>query len=583
MLNRQGLLSDLALHFGRFIARLDDNARPDVLLGACLVSQWASRGDVCLDLTRVAGQPFFDMPDAAVLPPLDAWRSALLESPVVGRAGDYRPLVLDDAGRLYLYRYWNYERAVAADLLSRARTAPEGFDPDVLREGLARLFPPLSGEMDWQKEAAAAAVSRRFCVISGGPGTGKTTTVIKILCLLIEQSKGGKPPRIALAAPTGKASARLQEAIRAGKEGIDADPAIRANLPEETSTLHRLLGARPDSTQFRYHRDNPLPVDALIVDEASMIDLALLAKLLRALPPKARLILLGDKDQLASVEAGAVLGDICGGDTKPSGDASPLQGGIVLLQKSHRFGDQSGIGQLARAVRLGQAKEAVGLLGKGACDLHWQTPGPLAAIARNIEAGFRDYLLHIREGADAGAIFAAFNRFRVLCAHRAGPAGVESLNDRIIEVLERAGLLHPRQRWYAGRPVMITRNHPALGLFNGDIGIARPDPASENELKVFFESPDGGVRKFSAARLPDHETAFAMTVHKSQGSEFERVLFLMPETVSPVLTRELIYTAITRARREMTIVCSETVFAEAVRRRVERASGLRDALWTSLF
>ena len=607
-LHRQGLVSDLAFHFGRFIYRLDGGERPEVLLGACLASQWTGRGDVCLDLRRVAGRPVFEAADSPLAPPLDAWMTALRQSPVVGRPGDYRPLVLDEAGRLYLYRYWSYERQIATGLLARARAVPQDLDLQVLRDGLNRFFPSQAdGETNWQKVAAAVALLRRLCVISGGPGTGKTTTIGKILRLLCEQSRGRKPLRIALAAPTGKAAARLEETLRAVKQAPGPAPAVREHLPDEASTIHRLLGARPDSIHYRHNQDNPLPVDVLVVDEASMVDLALMAKLLSALPPTARLILLGDKDQLASVESGAVLGDICGGppNFSPSfrgqladvtgerfeagcqdavpvpPEDCPLRDCIVQLQRNYRFGEESGIGRLGRAVRLGQDQEAVDLLRQGARDLVWCPKTPMGeAFAEAVRRGLRDYLGKISGGAGPPAVFESFHRFRVVCAHRIGPAGVETVNGLIIDILDRAGLLNARGVWYAGRPIMVTRNRESLRLYNGDIGITWPDPESHGELRVFFQSPEGTVRKFSPALLPEHETAFAMTVHKSQGSEFEEVLLLMPETVSPILTRELIYTAITRARHHLEIWCSEPVFRSAVGQRVERASGLRAMLWT---
>jgi exodeoxyribonuclease V alpha subunit len=267
---------------------------------------------VCSSDLRTLGEVGENGP--MIAPPLADWRTALRQSPVVGRPGDYAPLILDDAGRLYLYRYWAYERQLAEDVLRRLADEPSGVDIPRLRAGLDRLFPPAGdAEVDWQRIAAAVAVLKQFCVISGGPGTGKTTTVIRILALLAEQA--ARPLHIALTAPTGKAATRMQEAIRLARDRLPVSPAIREAIPGEAMTIHRLLGYRPGSVRFRHDRDNPLPVDALVVDEASMVDLALMAKLVRALPPRARLILLGDKDQLASVEAGAVLGDICGDST----------------------------------------------------------------------------------------------------------------------------------------------------------------------------------------------------------------------------------------------------------------------------
>ena len=522
---------------------------------------------------------------------------------MVGQEGEYRPLVLDSAGRLYLYRYWWYECTIADDLRARADGRATGVDSTSLRAGLRRLFPTAAaGETNWQKVAAAVAVLRRLCVLSGGPGTGKTTTVTRILSLLIEQTPA-KPPRIALAAPTGKAAARLQESVAAAKQRLAIEPAVRAAIPGTASTLHRLLGVRGDSVRFRHHRENPLALDVLVVDEASMVDVALMAKLLAALPPAARLILLGDKDQLASVEAGAVLGDVCGEATgfsssfrerlravleeplpSGSGRCPPIGNAIVLLRKSFRFGADSGIGALAEAVKAGEAEHARSLLQGGRFrDIAWRPLGEGArldiGIEERIRAGFATYLEQLLGSAEPQAILAAFNHFRVLCAHRRGPLGVNNLNVLIEERLRRWVPIDTRQTWYPGRPVMVNSNDYQLGLFNGDVGIALRDPRANGAVRVFFETPEGGLRRFPPVRLPPHQTVFAMTVHKAQGSEFDEVLVVLPEALSPVLTRELVYTAITRARSRIELWADDAVFVGAVTQSVQRSSGLRERLW----
>lgn len=661
-LHRSELLADIDLHFARFIARLDARARgpasapagsaptaaegptsqpapkgaggdpaavetvpsgtspggdpgaaadPQLLLAAALASHATGEGHVCIDLRAIAGGAVLETPDRPALsaPPLEPWLAALRRSPVVGEPGDFRPLVLDGAGRLYLHRYWDYEREVAEALLERAGAEADGIDETALRAGLDRLFaeaPEVAP--DWQRIAAAVAALKRLCVISGGPGTGKTSTVIRILALLLEQA-GDRPCHIALAAPTGKAAARMQEAIRRAREALAVDEGIRARIPDRAATLHRLLGARPDSVYFRHDRRNPLPADVVVVDEASMVDLALMAKLMRALRPEARLILLGDKDQLASVEAGAVLGDICGGPggfsapfrarlesltgrrlnsgeegPPAAGEGGPLADSIVLLRHSYRFGADSGIGRLAGAVVAGDAARAGELLRAGVYpDIVWsplQDPTLFgqAAAGRLVE-GFGSYLRLLAEGAKPEAVFQAFNRFRILCPHRAGAAGVSTLNPLVAAILDRAGLLEARHLWYPGRPVMITRNHYELHLFNGDLGIAMPDPEAGGALRVFFEAEEGGLRRYSPARLPEHETCYALTVHKSQGSEFDEVLLLLPAALSPVLTRELLYTALTRARSRVEIWGPDAVVREATARATRRSSGLRDTLW----
>jgi exodeoxyribonuclease V alpha subunit len=609
-LRQWGQLTDLDVHFGRFVARLAGCETPELVMAACLASHWTGNSHVCLDLNELAGISLFaDVGVPWTAPPLESWTSKLLASPVVGRPGDFRPLVLDDDGRLYLYRYWQYEQQLVDDLRNRAAGDAPDVDEMRLQDGLTRLFPkppPCTDEeddgCDWQKIAAAAAVLKRFCVITGGPGTGKTAIVTRVLGLLLEQV-GGRQLRIALAAPTGKAATRLQEAVSSPQWMQALEPAERAAIPDHASTLHRLLGVSPDSSIPRYYRDHPLPVDVLVVDEASMVDLALMAKTVDALPPQARLILLGDRDQLASVEAGAVLSDICGaspalppafreclqrltGEVIPATPpcSAPLADAIMALKRSYRFGRESSIGQLARAVNAGDPVEAVHCVHQEPCqELAWisdASPAELhACLSEHIQAGLEPYLRLVRRGADIAEIFAAFSRFRVLCALRSGPMGAEALNQYIEVLLQSRGLIIAHQPWYAGRPVMITRNDYQLQLFNGDVGIALPDPDANGRLRVFFEGPQEHFRRLPPYRLPAHETVFAMTVHKSQGSEFDDVLLVMADEHSPVMTRELLYTGITRARSRVTICGTDAAFQAAVGRRIPRSSGLRKLLW----
>ena len=582
-------------HFARFLMRLAGSGDPALGLAAALVSCQTGRGHVCLDLAGIAGRPVAAaLPEGGpegVCPEWPDWERALRGSGVVAAPGGFAPLVLAGS-RLYLHRYWEYEQQVAAALLARAKDVPPAPDRARLLAGLDRLFPGPRAAADRQRAAAAVSALRRLCIISGGPGTGKTHTVVRIMALL--QELAGSTLRIGLAAPTGKAAARLQEAVRRAGAGLALPPDLAAALPAEAATIHRLLGVRRDSHRFRRHRGNPLPLDLLVVDEASMVDLALMAKLLDALPPGARLVLLGDKDQLASVEAGAVLGDICG-DRAETGLPGPLaglgfegvagdgQGGaladcLVLLIESRRFGPASGIGRLARAVNAGDGDEALACLGDESLpDLHWEPEGGEELLAARTVAGFRPYL----EAPTPEAAFAAFDSFRLLTGLRQGPAGVEGLNAWVERQLARAGLIAPREgRWYPGRPVMVTRNHYGLGLYNGDIGLTLPDGGGR--LRVHFPAADGTLRSIATARMPEHETAYALTVHKSQGSEFDQVLLLLPDQPSPVLSRESLYTAVTRARSRFELWGAEEVFRTGVSRRTSRSSGLRELLWGAL-
>ena len=602
-----GILSLLDIHFADFTERLAGRNVPELSFAAAMVSSYTRQGHICLDLSSVEGKQLLegeDGGDPVVCPELKDWCGKLRKTTVVGNPGEYKPLILDDRSRLYLFRYWDYQEKLADSIRRRVSEHLANIDITVLKEELERLFPEDKAEgIDWQRVAAFAALMKRFCVISGGPGTGKTTTVAAILALLLEQANPERL-RIALAAPTGKAAARLQEAIRSTKDKLPCKDSIKEAIPEEASTIHRLLGSIPDSPYFRHNPKNTLPVDVVVVDEASMVDLALMSKLIQALPSQARLILLGDKDQLASVEAGAVLGDICDTGTEHSfsrafcndlkevtgyeidkqqngQDESGIRDSIVQLQKNYRFGSDSGIGAVSDAVNAGDGDRVVELVKGGKYgDIKWkELPQPNAlpqVIKATIMQGYGDYLRAI----DPFEIFQVFEQFRILCALREGPYGVVAINLLVEQILREEKFLKPDRRWYPGRPVLITRNDYNLRLFNGDMGIVLPDPGANDDLRVFFLATDGTLRKFHPFRLPEHETVYAMTVHKSQGSEFGKMLLLLPNRESPVLTRELIYTSITRAKESVEIWGAENIFRTAVSRCIERTSGLRDALWT---
>jgi len=608
-----GILSELDIHFAGFIRRLAETRDIGLWLAAALVSRYTRQGHICLALASLGGKPLLEGENGGTpvfFPELSKWLKSLTRSSVVGRPGEYKPLILDDRSRLYLHRYWDYQEKLARAIRLRVVEDVKNIDMTLLKEGLDRLFGPdciassvgPPEDIDWQKVAAFTSVIKRFCVISGGPGTGKTATVAKILALVLEQANS-QDTRIAIAAPTGKAAARLEEAIKRGKAHLNCSYGIKEKIPEKASTIHRLLGTIPGSPYFRYNAGNPLPVDLLVVDEASMVDMALMSKLIEALPAQARMVLLGDKDQLASVEAGAVLGDICDTGHAPSfsrrfcsslkkvagykiasrGKEEQVPGirdCIVQLEKSFRFGSESGINAVSHVINEGDADFAARILMEGKHeDIQWRDlPQPNAlpgAIRGTMTKGFGDYL----RASDVSEVFQRFDRFRILCAVRRGPYGVAALNKMAEQILKAEDLIEPDREWYAGRPILITRNDYNLKLFNGDVGIVLPEPGANNELRAFFMAADGTVRKFHPVRLPEHETVYAMTVHTSQGSEFDNVLLILPDKDFPVLTRELIYTAITRARESVDILAVESIFRTAVSRRIDRTSGLRDALW----
>jgi len=607
---KSGYLTEIDIHFAKFMADLSGNNAPYFLLAAALVSNVTVNGNVCLDLSEWAETVVLEQQNGEeliVCPKLSVWQKALHSNEVVGKPGDFSPLILDEKNRLYLYRYWDYENKLSNAILKRLKGDIREIDWALIRDSLYRFFPhKKKGEINWQKVAALTAIFKRFCVISGGPGTGKTTTVTKILALLVEQSKG-KKLNILLSAPTGKAVSKLSESIRTVKNELNCSNAVLDAIPEESYTIHRMLKSVKGSPYFHYNEENPLSADVVVVDEASMVDLALMSKLVQAVPPNARLILLGDRDQLASVEAGSVLGDICTYEHShgfsrnychkvkeitgkaldlPSNryrEKPGLYDAIVHLEKSYRFADDSKIEELSRVINIGKVDESLCMIKDAAGkSLRWgeihSQHDLFKVLSKKIIKGYAAYL----KTEDPKIALERFNRFIILCAVNFGPFGVVSVNRLAEQVLSQQGLISPDNQWYKGRPVLITRNNYNLALYNGDIGITMPAPDSDNnELYVFFSGMSGKLRQFSPHRLPEHDTVYAMTVHKSQGSEFENVLIVLPEKDYPVLTKELIYTGITRARQSVSIWGTEAVFRTTISRKIERTSGLRDALWES--
>ncbi len=689
-----GVLASIDLHVAAHLARRAGVLDPDLVLAMALAVRAPRRGHihVQLDALRVEdllppqpeGAP--TVPPGLALPGA-GWAAAVARAtPLVRSASEPdrpTPFVLQGTA-LYTDRYFRYQRGLAERLGSwlgpAGRVALDPGDLPRLRAGLDALFGPVGVELDMQRVAAATALAQRFTVITGGPGMGKTWTVRNLLALLWlehrqRHARGqveAADPVVALAAPTGKAAARLQESLRAGlSEALH--PALRGLLGGpgaateacdflrdlEASTLHRLLGWRHDNpTRFQRCAASPINADVVVVDEASMVDFALMAKLVDAVgegPSGAptRLVLLGDRHQLASVEAGTVLADLCGptradslrltasaaehldacfelGLTQAAAQPDdgvrtvfgpPMHDAVVQLRKAHRFRAASGIGRFAQACLSSRfdAARAADVLAGPAEDVHLLPHGPPGVLDPSLRAllrdGFAPYLRLLRGGFEAHRgpgfptqdvfhrrVLEAFDRFRVLCAHRQGATGVAGINRAVIALLRDAGLVAGHDTWWLGRPVLVQRNHYGVRLYNGDIGLlVQVEIAGQRRRMVAFPGPDSLpsvedpsappalgpeqhlgrslVRYLDPARLPEHTTAFAMTIHKSQGSEFRHVCVVLPRHESPILTRELIYTGVTRARERVSVVGDRPLLEAALARTVQRASGLGEELW----
>src|SRR5438094_1969249 len=579
-------------HFAALINRLAKIPSPELELAAKLVSNFRERGDVCVALRAITASDASKIggPD---IPPLQTWVRKLRASAVVGKPGEFAPLILDENERLYLQRYWKYEDELAHNLEARLREHPiRDFNQTELASNLAKLFPAQS---DLQKVAAFVAATSRLCVISGAPGTGKTRTIVLICALLIALA-GKRELNFALAAPTGKAAARLKETIAQTRLALRLPEDVK--LTEDASTIQRLLGAKGDSPHFRHDAKNPLAADVVIVDEASMIDLALLAKLFDAVRPDAHISQVGDKDQLASVEAGSAFRDICtpgrelgisvslaeafakctGEELEgTSASEAPIHSVVVELRRNYRFTPETGIAELSSAVNQGDAEGAIAVLKKGGRICWRPTPS-----AKSFERELRERVfprfekfLALTDPADALNQLA---EFAVLCALRRGRFGAETVTRLLGRMLRETGRVEDDGQYHAGEPVIIIRNDYNVGLFNGDLGLVLPDSTS-SELRVFFRGEDGDVLNFAPGRLPAHEPAFALTVHKSQGSEFRDALLILPERDAPVLTRELLYTGVTRVRETVEVWAAENILRQTIDRKIQRNSGLRDRLW----
>ncbi|PID47035.1 MAG: exodeoxyribonuclease V subunit alpha [Proteobacteria bacterium] len=603
------LFSSIDLHFAEFMARqsgstVSEELENALFVTAALLSRAVQQGHICLSRTDLENERQiletkgigFQKNDLDLVARSDG--VALAEEV---RKGEVKPLVLA-GGSLYLYRYFQYEENMMARLDHFSGTRElNAAEREVVSRHLndSRLFQQAKGVLNWQKVAAFYSVKNRLSIISGGPGTGKTTTLAKILCMLYEMNPTLK---IALAAPTGKAAARMGEAVvHIKKMMLEQIPEMEeaiGRIPEDTGlTIHRMLGTRQHSLQFRYNREKRLPHDVVIVDECSMIPVPLMSKLLDAVRDDARLILLGDKDQLASVEAGRCFGDLCDSSAintfskeladeyvSFSGEVLPTckekRRSLVQLQQSYRFPDASAVGRISRLINRGDrasAGEAYELAvseasSKDDIPVIWHENGDHRQMLKELEPLILSNFSQVVAAQSAQQALRALAAFRVLACVKKGPYGVNQLNSAIEAILEKNKLIDRAEPFYENRPVMVLQNSYAAQLFNGDIGIVRSDPAGHK--RVYFPPlSDGEERSFLPSVLPEHETVFAMTIHKSQGSEFDSVMLVLPIHESPVLTRELLYTGITRTKGRVELFSTRRMFIAAAVRKVARNSG----------
>ncbi|MFT4941020.1 MAG: exodeoxyribonuclease V alpha subunit [Paraglaciecola sp.] len=623
-LQQAGRIRPLDEAFGQFIAAQESgwSAEQQTNLGllAAHLSNRLGEQDSCLQLSLLA-QPFAEFHQFPAVEQLHQQLSQANSVAVIRSAGDVadKPLVLE-GNKLYLQRYWQYERELARLILAKAANSLD-LDVNAAKKILNRLFTGVTDaeansatQVDWQKVAVCIAASQQLTLITGGPGTGKTTTVTRLMALLQGLAKiKGQSLSIKLVAPTGKAAARLSQSINSAKSKLPED--LSLGLPDQCSTVHRLLGAKPFSPYFKFNAHNPLHLDVLVLDEASMVDLPLMSKLFAALPQHAQIILLGDKDQLASVEAGSVLSDICAAAFERvskastqfsysaamiarieqlSGYALPVGGlsttaigdNLVVLQKSHRFSAESAVGQLANAINLGQYQQSLNLLmDKTQADIDWYENSQQHHLVAQLMPTYTRYFAAIEAGNVAKA-FECLQQQQVLCAQKSGEWGVHRLNKLIENELYKQGFIDTSRAFYSGRPIMLNQNDHNQKLFNGDIGIVMADPEQAELQKIWFISAEGQIRGLLSSRLPAHETLYAMTIHKSQGSEFEHVYLCLPDIKhlagAKGLSRELLYTGLTRAKQSFSLYASQQALQLSLQQQCKRGSGLAERLATTL-
>ena len=555
-------LNALDLSVGRLLrARSKDNAEFLEIAGA-LTSHTLRQGHVCLDLSKIHSLSPGEFTDSNALEKLS---SQLRSHTSVGDETQTQcPLILSKADKLYFHRYWHYEQNLIESILNRVQSTT---DPSAKELSYSS---ELGAD---QQQAVKLATRSTLTLISGGPGTGKTTTVLYILASLIEENKKD-PIKIALAAPTGKAAQRIQESLISGLSKLAISNTAKEQITPDTSTLHRLLGFQRNSAQFQHNQENPLPYDVVVVDEASMLDLLLFTKLLSALKPETRLILLGDSHQLASVEAGSIFGDLI----EASRSNQSLQKHTVELKENFRFGNKSSLYQICEYIKEGDSKQSLQLLNTESEDLKLKGLPTTSRLAHELEKNFADHFVSLTNLKDPGEALKTMTETCLLTPLRKGPYGVEGLNTALEGIVRSRKSGASQGRHFNGQPILITANNYIQGLFNGDLGIILESADEPEALFAYFPDEQESFKRYPISALPTFESAYASTVHKSQGSEYQHVVCILPAIESPILSRELIYTAISRSRKSAEIWGQTESFIQAIENPTQRISGILDYL-----
>lgn len=589
-LHENGIISLVEVEYVRYLTQLNPEESEEVLWAAAACLHAQRNGHICLDFEAIRNEHLFNdkRSDFIFTESLtNNWVEKLKNSELVSSGNELKPLVLEDH-RLYLHKFWKYEEELAGWLKNKSQNSKK--ISELVKQSIHSIKPANEDlfEINWQHVAMYLSFLKDLLIISGGPGTGKTYTVLSILAsqVLVKDDL-----RIALAAPTGKAARRLSESIEQGKAHLSGEANKKLDRIQDATTVHKLLGSDYTGTRFKYNEQQKLPYDLVVVDEASMLDITMWIRLIRALGKHTKLIVLGDKDQLASVEAGSILGDICRGEnsfsakitesiSRASGIQVPLANNkpaindcILFLNKSYRFGDDSGIHKFAEAVNEFDDDRAIDILKNPSYkDITWKIPDESVVnevISKYAVSHYQDYTQNGKKD-----ILTASSKKKILCSVRNGPLGINRINEDAERQIRLKSEGIKNREWYAGRIIISTKNNSTLKIRNGEIGVCYGEEAS----KIIFEGEE--IREISTTRLSAYEPAYAITIHKSQGSEFDEVAILLSGSVKTIVSKEILYTSVTRARKNTLIIGYEDTIRAAIKHSVIRNSGLQQKIWS---